>query len=105
MFFDYCDGRIALFMKGEVASWSALFPESKARIRLFNYGDPWTRAPLKWGYERDRKTFLNCGSDRGDVQTWAPSRWIVTDSQGNIVTWCDAAYSSMPPPTHKTAWE
>ena len=105
LFFDYCDFRVAFFFDGKLASWVALFPETKAGAHLFIYGEPWKAGPLKWGVERERVGFTNAVSDHGDVQTWAKGRWIVTDSQGNIVSWCDSSGSSMSPPTRRTAWE
>jgi hypothetical protein len=107
LFFDYCDSRIAFFWRGALSSWAAIFPDSKAGAYLYSYGQPWAIASQKWGFEREQKAYSNSVSDRGNVQTWAKSRWIVTDAQGNIVSWCDAAPpgSAMAPPTRRTPWE
>ena len=105
LFFDYCDARAAFFFDGKLTSWSALFPESKAGSSLFVYGEPWKVASLRWGIERDRRSFSNSASDRGDVQTWGKGKWIVTDAAGNITAWCESRGSSSMPPTLKTAWE
>lgn len=107
MFFDYCDYRLAAFWKGKLALWVLPFPESKAGAALYRYGEPWTSAPQKWGIDRERKTYMNSGVDRGDVQKWNAGRWIVTDTNGNIVSWCDTPTPqlSTPPPTSKSAWE
>ena len=107
MFFHYCDMRTALIWKGQLASWSALFDDSKRGAHSYVYGQPWREAAQKWGVDRERKAFMYAGGERGDVQTWSQGKWIVTDQQGNIVSWCDAAdhRGSTPPPTHRTAWE
>lgn len=107
VFFDYCDYRLAAFWKGKLALWVLPFPESNAGAFLFRYGEPWTSAPKRWGIDRDRKTYMNSASDRGDVQKWNSGRWIVTDANGNIVSWCDTPtpQQSTPPPTRKSVWE
>lgn len=106
VFFHYCDLRTAYIYKGELVSWSALFPDSKKGAALYRYGDPWIRAAQKWGYQRERNSFNNSATDRGDVQRWSPTKWVVTDAQGNIVSWCDTTdYPPVIPPLNKTEWE
>ncbi len=107
VFFHYCDLRTAFIYKGELVSWSARFPDSESGATLYKFGEPWIRAVQKWGYERAHKSYSNSGSDRGDIEQWTPNRWVVTDAQGNIVSWCDAAdyRSPVTPPQKRTAWE
>jgi hypothetical protein len=106
-FFDYCDWRVAMFWDGKLASWSALFADSKRGVSLFRYAEPWIGGPQTWGVERRRYTYMHDVNDRGDVQFWSGQRWIVTDTHGNIVSWCDADVSrpDTAPPTRRTPWE
>jgi hypothetical protein len=107
VFFHYCDLRVAFIFRGELVSWSALFPDGEKGAALYNYGEPWTDAVQKWGAKRDRRAFMSNSGDTGDVEKWAPNRWVVTDAQGYIVSWCDAANYRPPvtPPQNITAWE
>ncbi len=107
VFFHYCDLRVAFIFRGELVSWSAMFPDSEKGAGLYSYGEPWTDAVQKWGAKRDRRAFMSAAGDTGDVEKWTPNRWIVTDAQGNIVSWCDAANYRPPvtPPQKITEWE
>jgi len=107
LFFHYCDLRTALFWKGRLASWSALFEDSQRGTALFSYGESWKAASTKWGYQRNHRAFMFSGGARGEIQEWSPQRWIVTNAEGGIVSWCDAAdhRPPTPPPTVSTPWE
>jgi hypothetical protein len=106
-FFHYCDWRTAMFYDGKLASWSAHFPDSKRGVSLFRYSETWIGAPQTWGMERRRTNYMHGVNDRGEVQFWSGQRWIVTDTHGNIVSWCDADVTrpDTAPPTRKTPWE
>lgn len=106
-FMHWCDMRIALLIDGVLQSWDAPFADSRAAIRLFKYGEPWTAAVHKWGKDRRNQPFTGPMLEKGEVQRWTELRWIVTDSHGNIVSWCDAAEHRSPsrPPAFNPPWD
>jgi hypothetical protein len=87
----WCDMRMVMLVDGRLRAWDAPFPDSVAGAALFTYGEPWTRASQRWGYERSHEPYSGPVVGRGETQRWTDLRWIVTDSHGAIVGWCDAA--------------
>jgi hypothetical protein len=92
---------------GELRAWDAPFADSKAGIHLFSYGEPWIHASQRWGVDRKIEPFSGPGIGRGDKQKWTDLRWVVTDSHGNIVGWCDAAKhrDAVRPPAFNPPWD
>lgn len=106
-FLWWCDMRMALMVDGRLRSWDAPFEDSVRGANLFSYGEPWIRASQRWGYERKVEAYSGPRLGRGEVQKWTPLRWVVTDSHGRLVSWCDAAEhrSPEPPPAFNPPWD
>jgi hypothetical protein len=98
---------MALVIDGRLQAWDAPFPDSKRGATLFTYGEPWTHAAARWGFDRKNVPYSGPHVGRGEIQRWTPLRWIVTDSHGGIVGWCDAAEhrSAVAPPAFNPPWD
>lgn len=95
----WCDARIALLVKGVLRAWDAPFADSRKGATLYSYGEPWIRASQRWGSDPNQlkiEPYSGPLLGRGEVRKWTPLRWIVTDQQGNISGWCDAAEHRPP---------
>jgi hypothetical protein len=103
----WCDMRMALLVDGKLVAWGAPFKDSKRGANLFKYGEPWTVAVQRWGIDRTRKSFQGGDVGFGEKQMGTDLRWIVLDSHGNIVGWCDAAEYRTPvvPPAFNPPWD
>jgi hypothetical protein len=106
-FMHWCDMRVALLIDGVLEGWDAPFADSKAGARLYKYGEPWTVASMRWGVDRKIEGYSGPLLGRGEIQRWTPLRWVVLDSHGHIVSWCDAAQHRAPvtPPAFNPPWD
>lgn len=105
-FYHWCDLRIAMFIDGALAEWDAPLNDSKRGVTLFRYGEPWIRASQRWGYQpRKVESFSGPEVGRGEVHHWDDAegkwtRWVMTDSHGAIVGWCERTNGrTVDPPT------
>ena len=107
IFMRWCDQRMAALIDGKLDLWDAPFKDSVRGAQLFKYGEPWTAASQRWGADRKVDPYSGPQVGRGETHKWTPLRWVVTDSHGNIVGWCDAAEHRDPkiPPAFNPPWD
>ena len=106
-FMHWCDMRMVLLVDGQARAWDAPFRDSKKGAQLYSYGEPWTHASQRWGADRKTVAYQGPLLGRGETQKWTDLRWVVTDSHGSIVGWCDAAEHRSPvrPPAFNPPWD
>jgi hypothetical protein len=98
---------MVLMIDGKLARWLALEDDAKRGAQLFKYGEPWITAAQRWGADRKIAPFSGPLLGRGETHKWSPNRWVVTDSHGNIVGWCDTSKGWPPdiPPAFNPPWD